>query len=73
MGESKSFLTGRIFNTGAPAKIGLTDETTEILSEIVKTMTFTGDNIVATSDAQGNVQVEVLTQTTVEIVDGGNF
>lgn len=72
MTGSKSLLTANFINTGAPAAVGMVDESTQ-LADIVKTMTFTGANVIATSDAVGNVTVEVKTQSTVDIVDGGNF
>lgn len=72
MAQSKNLLTANFINTGAPAAVGMIDETTQ-LADIVKSMTFTGDNVTATTDPVGNVTIDIQNQSTVDIVDGGNF
>lgn len=70
---SKALAVSRVIDTGAPAQIALEDESTDTGVSVIKKIDITGENIQATADGQGNVNINVTTQQTVELLDGGNF
>lgn len=72
MSISKAFISGQFANTGAPAAIEVSDEGTHV-SATVKSIDFRGDLVQATTDADGNVIVNISSPPAIDKVDGGTF